>query len=105
MSVSAANYPLQANMVLSIEPGYYKEGDFGIRIENLVYVKKAKEKGFLNFVPLTFVPIDKSLIDKYLLSEEEILWLNDYHKKVYKLIAPHLSENERQWLKGACSSL
>lgn len=105
MSVSATNYPLQANMVLSIEPGYYKEGDFGIRIENLVYIKKAKEKGFLNFVPLTFVPIDKSLIDKYLLSKEEILWLNDYHQKVYKLIAPHLTENECQWLKGACSSL
>lgn len=105
ISVSGNKYPLEPYMVLSIEPGYYREGDFGIRIENLVYVKKAKEKGFLNFVPLTFVPIDKRLINKYLLSQEEILWLNNYHKKVYKLIAPNLNETERKWLKGACSSL
>lgn len=105
MSVSGSNYPLEQNMVLSIEPGYYQENDFGIRIENLVYVMKAKEKGFLKFCPLTFVPIDKRLIDRYLLSKEEILWLNDYHKKVYKLIAPHLTANECKWLKGACSSL
>ncbi len=105
MSVSGSNYPLEQNMVLSIEPGCYQENDFGIRIENLVYVMKAKEKGFLKFCPLTFVPIDKRLIDRYLLSKEEILWLNDYHKKVYKLIAPHLTANECKWLKGACSSL
>ena len=105
MSVSGANYPLKPYMVLSVEPGYYCEGKFGIRIENLVYVKNAKEKGFLNFVPLTFVPIDKRLIDKYLLSKEEILWLNNYHKQVYKLVAPHLNESERKWLEGACSSL
>ena len=104
ISTSGNNYPLKPNMVVSIEPGYYKENDFGIRIENLVYVKKSTS-GFLNFVPLTLVPIDFRLIDKYLLNEREIKWLNKYHKTVYKYIAPFLNEQERGWLERACSPL
>lgn len=106
-SVSARgnDYPLKENMVVSIEPGYYKEGDFGIRIENLVYVKKCSKDNFLNFVPLTVVPIDFALIDKYLLEEREIKWLNAYHKNVYKVVAPHLNKQEQEWLRKACSPL
>ena len=106
-SVSARgnDYPLKENMVVSIEPGYYKEGDFGIRIENLVYVKKCSKDNFLNFVPLTVVPIDFGLIDKYLLEEREIKWLNAYHKNVYKVVAPHLNKQEQEWLRKACSPL
>jgi len=92
-------------MVLSIEPGYYKENNFGIRIENLVYVAKSSVSGFLNFVPLTLVPIDFKLIDKYLLNEREINWLNEYHHTTYKLIAPHLDKGEREWLQKACAPL
>ena len=69
-------------MILSNEPGYYEKGKFGIRIENLIRVKKIK-KG-IAFEDLTMAPIDKELIDKSLLKKEEIHWLNSYHKKVFK---------------------
>lgn len=105
VSARSNDYPLKENMVVSIEPGYYKEGDFGIRIENLVYVKKCSKDNFLNFVPLTVVPIDFALIDKYLLEEREIKWLNAYHKNVYKVVAPHLNKQEQEWLRKACSPL
>ena len=68
-------------MILSNEPGYYEKGKFGIRIENLIRVKKTK-KG-IAFEDLTMAPIDKELIDKSLLKKEEIHWLNNYHKKVF----------------------
>ncbi len=105
MGATGNSYPLKPNMVLSIEPGYYKENNFGIRIENLVYVAKSSVSGFLNFVPLTHVPIDFKLIDKYLLNEREVNWLNEYHHTTYKLIAPHLDKGEREWLQKACAPL
>ena len=105
ISIFGDDYPLKENMVVSIEPGYYEEGNFGIRIENLVYVKKSNSDNFLNFVPLTVVPIDFRLIDKYLLDDREIKWLNAYHKNVYKIIAPHLNKHEQEWLQKACSPL
>ncbi len=105
MGVSGNNYPLKPNMVVSIEPGYYEEGNFGIRIENLVYVTHADIDGYLKFEPLTMVPVDFRLIDKYLLTDEEIKWLNNYHHQVYQKIAPLLSRQERQWLEKACSPL
>ena len=69
-------------MILSNEPGYYSKGKFGIRIENLITVKKNK-KGFY-FENLTMAPIDKTLIDKTSLQTNEINWLNEYHKKVFQ---------------------
>ena len=63
-------------MILSNEPGYYKKNYFGIRIENLVYINRNK------FEDLTIVPIEKNLINKEILSSEELKWLNNYHKKV-----------------------
>ena len=69
-------------MIISNEPGYYEKNNFGIRIENLIYVKKNKGKNF--FENLTLAPIDKELIDMSILNEKK-KWLNNYHKKVFKI--------------------
>ena len=96
-------------MVLSIEPGIYKEAEYGIRIENLVYTSKVENDGenceFLEFKYLTKVPIDKKLIDKYLLNEDELAWLNEYHKNVYESLVSFLNKTEQCWLEKACSPL
>ncbi len=97
--------PLEPGMIISNEPGYYKEKEYGIRIENLVLVKKSKEKGFYEFETLTKAPIDKNLIDKTLLEQNEIDWLNNYHNDVYNKVAPLLSETEKAWLKKATSKI
>ena len=70
-------------MILSNEPGYYEKGKIGIRIENLVFVKKIRN--YFKFENLTQVPIEKSLINKKLMTKIEIRWLNNYHKNVYKV--------------------
>ena len=110
ISVGASNYGLKANMVLSDEPGVYKENAYGIRIENLLKTQpavglKSTEPQYLEFAVLTKAPIDKRLIDKYLLTEGERAWLNNYHQSVYDDLAPHLTDNEKLWLKEACSPL
>ena len=110
ISVGASNYGLKANMVLSDEPGVYKENAYGIRIENLLKIQpavglKSTEPQYLEFAVLTKAPIDKRLIDKYLLTEGERAWLNNYHQSVYDDLAPHLTDNEKLWLKEACSPL
>lgn len=87
-----------ANMVVSIEPGLYLENKYGIRIENLV---KIISKGdFLAFEALTCVPLDKSLVDDYLLSDDEKNWLNHYQKEVYKKLEKHLNDKEKNWLNS-----
>ena len=90
-------------MILSNEPGYYEKGKFGIRIENLIRVKKIK-KG-IAFEDLTMAPIDKELIDKSLLKKEEIHWLNSYHKKVFKNLKKFMNKIELLKLKEACSNI
>ncbi|MBR6355706.1 MAG: aminopeptidase P family protein [Alphaproteobacteria bacterium] len=107
ISISAnGSYGFKPNMVTSDEPGIYKEGKYGIRIENLQYTATVEENdGFLEFIPLTKVPIDKRLIDKYMLSSDERAWLNTYHQTVYADVAPYLNEHERQWLENACAPL
>lgn len=95
-------------MITSIEPGYYKEGAYGIRIENLYYIDKVEKESeikMLQFQPLTLVPLDKHLINKYLLDQGEIDWLNNYHQKVWEEISPLLEDNVKAWLKEACSPL
>lgn len=99
------NTPLKANMVTSIEPGYYKENAFGIRIENLYYIKQTKNPKFLNFEVLTLAPIDKRLINKYLLTPEEINWLNKYHRQVLLSLKKYLTKQELEWLRDACAPL
>lgn len=106
ISTAGSEYGLQAGMVFSNEPGLYKEGKYGIRIENLQYTAPVEENPeFLEFRYLTKVPIDKRLINKYLLSEGEREWLNSYHQDVYDTLTPYLNSDERKWLKGACSPL
>jgi Xaa-Pro aminopeptidase len=100
---------LMAGMILSNEPGYYKPGEFGIRIENLVLVEKREIPGmegeWLGFETLTLVPIDKTLVDRDLLSEAEIEWWNAYHARVLDVLAPQLDGQDLAWLKNACSPL
>ncbi|QNM82390.1 aminopeptidase P family protein [Sphingomonas sabuli] len=108
-SQSGGDEPLQAGMILSNEPGYYKSGEYGIRIENLVLVVEhpveGGDKDTLGFETLTFVPIDKSLIDASMLSDGERRWLNDYHAQVVEKIAPQLQGDDLAWLKDACAPL
>ena len=84
-------------MILSNEPGYYKNGKFGIRIENLIRVKK-NGAGY-NFVNLTMVPIDKSLIATELLKKNEINWINNYHKNVFVNLKKFMNKTELLDLK------
>jgi len=90
-------------MITSNEPGYYKKNHFGIRIENLVYVKKTKNK--LEFEDLTLVPIDKTLIVKKLLSSSEKDWLNKYHQRVFIHLKKFMNKFELTQLKQACSNI
>ncbi len=98
--------PLAPGMVLSNEPGYYEPGRYGFRIENLVYVtedkQRSKSKGtFYRFDNLTLCPIETKLIDKRLLTVEEVSYLNSYHAHVRKVLSPHLEARERSWLERA----
>ncbi|MDR3338915.1 MAG: aminopeptidase P family protein [Candidatus Symbiothrix sp.] len=93
--------PLQPGMLTSNEPGLYRAGQYGIRIENLILTVPAQttEYGdFYAFETLTLCPMDTKLIDKDLLSAEEKEWLNNYHRKVYEQLSPFLSEDEQKWL-------
>jgi Xaa-Pro aminopeptidase len=100
---------LMAGMILSNEPGYYKPGEFGIRIENLVLVEKRDIPGmegeWLGFETLTLVPIDKTLVDRELLSPAEIEWWNKYHARVLDVLAPQLEGDDLAWLEKACEAL
>lgn len=96
--------PPQPGMVLSNEPGYYQEGDYGIRIENLVMVKEADD-GLLEFETITLAPIDKSLVVKEKMTGEEIDWLNDYHARVFETLSPLLDDEHRVWLENATADI
>ncbi len=100
---------LLAGMILSNEPGYYKTGRYGIRIENLVLVEERKIEGaegeWLGFETLTLAPIDKALLDLSLLSEAEVAWWNAYHAKVRKVLGPQLEGSTLAWLEAACAPL
>ena len=103
-SISSSNkLKLKPGMIISNEPGYYKKGKFGLRIENLMYTKKSK-KG-IKFENLTYAPIDKSLIIKKLLNNKEIEWLNHYHRNVFKTIKKYMNKKELILLKKSCSNI
>ena len=100
--------PLLSGMTVTDEPGIYLEGRFGVRIENTLLIVPYKETEFGHFLqmePLTLCPIDKAPIMKELLTDEEAGWLNDYHQHVFDMLAPHLSAEETDWLREACSPL
>ena len=93
---------LEEGMIISNEPGYYKNGEYGIRIENLVLVRKSKNN-YLGLETISLAPIDQKLIIKKLLTKPEIKWLNSYHKKIYLKISPYLTKQEKTWLKKQTS--
>jgi len=90
-------------VIISNEPGYYKKNEFGIRIENLITVKK-KKSGFV-FKNLTLVPIEKSLIEKKLLNKNEINWINKYHAKVFNCLKKLMNKSELLELRSLCSNI
>ncbi|WP_444891361.1 aminopeptidase P family protein [Microbulbifer sp. DLAB2-AA] len=103
---AVTNTPLQPGMILSNEPGFYLTGQYGIRIENLVFVKESVDyQGFLQFEELTLAPIDRSLIDTTLLTAQELQWLNCYHQRVRKIITPLVNEKTASWLQKATEAL
>ena len=100
--------PLEPGMILSNEPGFYKQNEFGIRIENLVLIHEAKavdggERPMLGFETLTLCPIERRLIDTKLLTRDELHWLDTYHARVLKEVGDHLSGDELTWLRKACA--
>lgn len=102
--------PLEPGMILSNEPGYYKEGAYGIRIENLVLVSDATvpnggERPMLGFETLTLAPIDRRLVIKAMLMPDERQWLDTYHTRVARELSPHLDTATRAWLAAACKPL
>lgn len=103
--------PLEAGMILSNEPGFYREGSYGIRIENLIAVEPAPPlpgqtvAKMLRFETLTWVPIDRRLIETGLLTAAERDWLNAYHEGVFERIAPLVTGAVRDWLETVCAPL
>ncbi len=102
--------PLEPGMICSNEPGYYREGDYGIRIENLVLVTglekiKGGEREMMGFETLTLAPIDRRLIDTAMLTRDELDWLNLYHDRVRETLGPLVDEQTRKWLEGATAPL
>ncbi|MDD9916074.1 MAG: M24 family metallopeptidase, partial [Rhodospirillaceae bacterium] len=101
---------LREGMIVSNEPGYYKTGGYGIRIENLVTVVPCAalagaERNMFEFETLTFAPIDRELIERSLLDAAEIDWLNDYHAKVFEKVSDGLDAAGRRWLETATTPL
>jgi Xaa-Pro aminopeptidase len=102
--------PFKPGMIVSNEPGYYKAGDWGIRIENLVVVTevetpKGGEKDLLGFETLTLAPIDRALIDASMLTADELGWLNAYHARVAETLGPLVDAETADWLEEATSPL
>ncbi len=101
---------LLPGMIVSNEPGYYKTGGYGIRIENLQFVHEAREidggeRAMLGFENLTWAPIDRNLVDVDILSAEERDWLNDYHAQVWDKVGPQVNGDVKAWLEAACAAV
>jgi Xaa-Pro aminopeptidase len=101
---------MEPGMITTIEPGIYLENQFGIRLENVVLVaidkkNSSEDTTFYKFETLTLCPIDLNLVTKSMLNQEEIDWLNAYHKKVRKMLSPHLNKREKEWLKKITLSI
>jgi Xaa-Pro aminopeptidase len=100
---------LMAGMFLSNEPGYYKAGEYGIRIENLVLVEERQIAGaegiYFGFETLTFAPIDRTLVDTDIMTRDELRWWDEYHAKVLALVGPQLDGAALAWVTEACAPL
>jgi len=107
----AAMEPIRAGMLISNEPGYYKGGEYGIRIENLVHVVERTiaggdpERTMLGFDTLTLAPIERTMIDPALLTDDELSWLNAYHARVTEKLGPVLVGEDKAWLESKCSRI
>lgn len=97
-------YGFFEGMITSNEPGYYLEGEYGIRLENEVLCVR-KPNGMLGFETITFCPFEREAIVKEMLTDAELTWLNDYHAQVYDKLSPLLDENLRKWLAEACAEI
>ncbi len=95
------NFPLMKGMIVSNEPGYYENGAFGIRIENLVYIKDAEKSGFYEFENLTLVPYAKELINFDDLDKNEMDYIKKYYSKIHEFVSPKLSARGLNWLNSA----
>lgn len=107
-----SHVPFEAGMILSNEPGYYREGAFGIRIENLLVVEAAPElasadpeREMLSWRTLTYVPIDRRLIVTEMLTRDEREWLNSYHQDVAVKIRSNVSVDAQAWLDAATATI
>jgi Xaa-Pro aminopeptidase len=98
------NHKILPGMILSNEPGFYKENNFGIRIENLIYCKKINNN-HSKFINLTMVPIDKDCINNKLFNKNEINWINNYHQKIFYILKPFMNDTELKLLTEACSAI
>jgi len=96
-------------MILSNEPGYYRAGAYGVRLENLVIVEtreiKDAEREMYGFETITLAPFDLNCVEPKLLSPEEIIWLNAYHARVRKILSPLVDAKTRKWLREATTSI
>ena len=108
-SQAGTDEPLLPGMILSNEPGYYKAGEYGIRIENLVLVEERAIEGaegrYFGFENLTWAPIDATLVETALLTDQEIRWWNDYHVRVLEIVGPQLEGEALVWLHNNCAPL
>jgi Xaa-Pro aminopeptidase len=108
-SQAGTDEPLLPGMILSNEPGYYKAGEYGIRIENLVLVEEREIAGaegrYFGFENLTWAPIDKTLVDTSLLNRDELRWWDDYHAQVLAIVGPQLEGDALAWVTEACAPL
>jgi Xaa-Pro aminopeptidase len=108
-SQAGTDEPLLPGMILSNEPGYYKAGEYGIRIENLVLVEErgiaGAEGRYFGFENLTWAPIDRTLVDTSLLTREELRWWDEYHARVLEIVGPQLEGDALAWVRGTCAPL
>ncbi|MBD5476403.1 MAG: aminopeptidase P family protein [Lachnospiraceae bacterium] len=108
ISENTQSIPLEEGMVISNEPGIYLEGRFGIRHENLVLCRKGEQNEYGQFMylePLTMVPFDRDAILPEMMTDRELQWLNDYHRKVYEALAPYFAGEELEWLREATAAI
>ena len=105
ISKNSNNFELKPGMILSNEPGCYIKNKFGVRIENLLLVKEERNSSFLEFETLTLCPYQKNLIDKKKLNNDQISWINKYHKKIWETLKDHLNRSEAEWLKKNVSKI
>lgn len=101
--------PLEPGMILSNEPGYYKQGEYGIRIENLIVVEERQipgaERTIYGFETITWCPYERALIEKSMLDAGEIAWIDGYHAKVWEKLSPLVQGEAKAWLEAACQPL